>query len=249
MTSKILLNTRTAEVGNNYDAQWNIHYPRLNNMESYVLSLKALQVPNLVYPINRFNNKFTFFETGEAQSITCTLPIQGYTGSELATEVALQMTTDSLAGWTYGGSFDTQTKKITITESLSNTFIFMATTSNSAYEELGFDLTVGTLTVAANSHEGTSPINVSGSSYIDVITSFGTLNYTHGPAQARVFARIPLTVPFGSVLFYDSTFHDPLEISSYEIRDIRITLRDDKGNPWELPANAFMALEFGVTIE
>lgn len=251
MTSKILLNTRTADNGTNYDAQWDIHYPRLNNMNSYVLSLKALQVANLVYPINQYNNTFTFFETGAVGSTTSTLTAQGYTGSELATELALQMTSDSPTSWVYSGSYDTQTKKITITETTNvlNTFIFMASTDYNAYEELGFDLSAGVLTVASNTHTSTGPINVSGTSYIDIITSFGTLNYSHGPKQAPIFARIPMTANFGSVFFYEASFDDPLEISANEIRDIRVTVRDDKGNPWVLPANGFLSLEFGVTVE
>jgi hypothetical protein len=238
MTSLLFLSTRDGNSDETWRTFWNIGLPRLNTLGNYRVSLQNIEFPNTVYPINTYNNK-VYFNEG-AGNLTATLGSNVYTLSEMATELQTQM--NSAGAHTYTVVADTQAKKLTITDT-TVTFYFL-TGANDAYEELGFDSTLFTNTLAA-SEVSDYPVQLSGSRYVDVITNFSTHNHSVS-STASVMVRVPLNVPFGSLVFYEPTTDDRLFITTTAINEIYMELRDDKGNSYALPRNAHVGMTLKI---
>ena len=244
----IFLSSRANRNTESYDAVYSLNVPRLNHMQAYGLSLQNIEFPNVVYPINEYNNQFSFSESGGA-TITTTLTSNSYTGTQFVAALAAQMTAVSVAVRTYTGSYDSQTKKATITVG-AGTFRFMpnASTALSLYESLGMDESLLTTRTTAASQTSEYPINVSGSSYVDVVTNLSTLNYSLD-TTANVLVRIPLINAFGSMVFYEPSTDDRLAVDGQNLTELEVRLRDDHGNPWKLPSTAHLSITLKVTPE
>ena len=95
------------------DATFILNGAIATNIDDYSLSVQSIEIPNLRYPINDFTNK-VYFSENVGPVLTATLTNQNYTGSQLATELGVQMTVASTAPETWTGTYNSQTKKITI---------------------------------------------------------------------------------------------------------------------------------------
>ncbi len=239
MSSLVMLNTRDAESSNstNEEFHWIINHPRFSLMYGYKLNLESVEVPNGVYPVNEYYNKVSVLEGGGA-TLTVTLTSSNYTGSTIVSHLATLLTTESAATGstaTYTGSYDSSTKKITI--SSSSTFAFRAV-ANDAYELLGIE----TLTASVGaSKTGDYPVNLSGSAFVDLVTNFSSNNWTSG-YSSNVLGRIPLTGSFGDVLQVQFPAKDPIQISGSGFSEFKCLMRDDHGNPWKLPGNMHLTM-------
>ncbi len=244
-SSLILLSSRDATKPSttNDDLSWAIPVPRANIMNGFQLDLLSCEFVNAVYPINRFYNSLSVLEDTGAATLTVTLTSSSYTGSSLATHIASILTTASAATGnsnTYTGSYDSATKKITI--SSDDAFAWRAVSANDAYEQIG----VTTLTAAvAASVVGDVPINLSGSAYIDVYSNFSNNNWSSS-ASAKVFARLPLAGDFGDFIALTFVEQEPIYVASPDLSRLQITLRDDRGNPWELPSTFHISFVFNL---
>lgn len=240
MSSLIFLNTRDGEGSDNFNTFWPIQRPHLQNVGHYTISLKNIEFPNTVYPINRFNNIITFNEGGG--DLTVTLPPNSYTGTQIAASLATLM---SAAGGTYTVTYDAQSKKLTFTETAGPTaFYFVGSIANSGLSELGIT-TVGSAS-AATSQVSDVPINVSGTQYVDLVTNLSSLNYSTS-TNAHLLARIPVNVAFGEVVFYEPPVDLYLLMSSPDFISFSLVLRDDKNNSWELPSNSYLSMVMRLT--
>ena len=247
----LFISSRSNRNEESYDSSYSLKVPRLNHMQAYSLSLQNIEFANIVYPINEYNNRVSFSEGGA--TISTMVPENAYSGTEMATALALVMTTASaLSGLTqtYTGTYDIQSKKITITVG-AGTFRFEPNSpidQFSLFESIGMDEFNLTEKSQAASHTSEYPVNVSGSSYVDVITNLSTLNYSVD-TTANVLVRIPLIFSFGQMVFYEPTTDDRLAIEGQNLTDLEIRLRDDHGNPWKLPRTAHLSITLKITPE
>jgi hypothetical protein len=237
--SLLFLTTRDNQQVENYNAYFSLRLPRYSLLKGFELSLQTVEFPNTVYPINQYNNDIIFQENGGG-NVQAFLTPGDYTGPEFAIEIQTQLNAAGTSVYTVTYD-DVHTKKLTISANLANTIGFKDTIYG-AYEEMGFD---PDLFVVANTITSDYPINISGSAYVDLVSNIAARNYSTS-STANVIARIPLYVPFGNIVFYEPQSDDPLFVSYQQLDEIYLSLRDDKGNPFELPRNAHLSIMFKV---
>jgi hypothetical protein len=239
LDTKDSINTETP-----YNGQWYITNPTYNTAARFDISLRGVQFPNTVYPINEYNNAFSVVET-TGNTYASTVPAGNYTASTLAT--ALQTAMRAGSGYAGGNAYlvttDSAAKTFSIvTGTLAvNTFIFVAC-GNSIYKALGISVSSTPAVTVASSW----PYNISGSAYVDVVTSIMQATVTSG-ASKHIVDRIPLNVPFGYMVFWDPSNLIKNETTASNIDNISISLFDDNGNPFKLPQNAAIAYTFQVS--
>lgn len=243
MTSLLFLTTRDSETASNYDTFWNINYPRLNTLHRYKVSLQSIEFANSVYPINNNNNVIRVDEDAGSQTSSVTLTNQGYTGTELATELQTKLNADATLAGTYAVSYSTQTKLLTIGVSGGAAAFSFETVANDAYDDLGFNRS--SFAAEAASQTSDFPINISGTQYVDVVTNLTTHNHSNS-STAKVLDRVPLEVPFGSIVFYQPEYEQDLYVTTDQIDQIDLRLVDDRGNLFELPANCYVSLTLRI---
>lgn len=228
----LILSTRQSN-GDNYYGSWTIQNPQLNNLYGYKIALKNASFPNSVYPINSYNNKISFNDGGGL--VTITLDQRNYNGSEMAVFLSAAMTA---AGSTvHTVTYDSDFKKL-VWAALAGTTTFSAV-NNNAYEELGIS-TSFTYTTATYS---TNPVNLGGTSYVDIVTDLANENYATGSTN-DILCRVPMNASFGEYVSYEPSIEDIISPSGVSLGTIRFQLRDDKGNLFQLPDNAHMSLVF-----
>lgn len=256
MSRTLYLDSRDCVNANEpHRAQWSIPSLELSDLVQYKIRVESFTLNNVVYPVNRFYNKMTFEEDdGKAtDTYTITLTNQDYTGSQLATEIASQMTTASTAslGFTYSGSYNSQTKKITITltDGLPNTFRFTTPTlSNNAYRIAGFTSAGITGQILAVTQTSNSVIDLAGTKYLDIISRSLSTGNVSSSGTSSVLVRIPVSADFGSVLFYQNDNPEALTLRNDNLENVDIQVRDDEGNPYELDSNHHVSLVIQFTL-
>jgi hypothetical protein len=235
--SKLLfLNTEygTSVNGSPSDVIFNLNFD--HDIENMLLSVQSFNCPNLVYPINTFNNKLYFKEAGGA-TLTATIPAGNYDGSTILTVLKTQL--EIIGILTYTVSLDQATKLLSISATGNVQFVSGA---NSIYRELGFVVP----TSNASSITGSYPINLSGSNHIDIQTDIGSHNYA-ASGKNNILFRVPLTVGFGGQIYYDNTESDFMRISTDNLRNLELRLLDDRGRPWLLPPTAIVSIVLKLT--
>lgn len=240
MTSLLFLSTRDGQTNLNYNNFWTISLPRMNHMRGFRLALQNVEFVNAVYPINSNNQNVYFSESGGATK-TAVLTPNGYTGAQMATELKTQLESANGTAITYTVTYDSQSKKFTITPS-AGTIAFIDGVLN-AYEELGFDSS--NLAATAASQTSDFPVNLAGSRYVDVITNFAGHNHSVS-TTSNVLVRVPLGVAFGEIVFYEPHTDDALFVNATQLNEVHVQLRDEKGYMYELPTNAHLSLTLKV---
>lgn len=251
MTSHIYLDTRTSNGSSNYNTHWDVYNPRLNVLDSFRVSVRTIEFPNLVYPTNAFNNVIEILETDNPNVLTITMTPNVYTGTTFAS--ALQVLLNdvgnvSLNNWTV--TFDSVNQKLTITATElratppdpPKSFTF-AIVSNSAYESMGLDL--NTFSSLYTTVTGAFPVHLSGTQYVDVVTNISNLSFT-SRGNGHVMCRVPVIAPFASTVFYKNDFNDHLQTSMQHLDQISVRLYDDHGNEYQLPDNAHVSIVFNI---
>lgn len=235
MSSYLILNTKDSYTNEPSNASFNItNFKEANNYSK--ISLTSVILPNTVYPINSFNNVIVFEEDGNATDFTATLTPGGYTATELATVIKDSM--DAAGANTYTVTYDTNTYKY----SIGSTGTFRFTSDSTAGDVLGVDTEVSSF---ASSLTSLNPVRLDGSQYVDIICSIPSNNITSD--NIPVYKRIPLTVPFGEVLYYKSEFDDWLSLRATNLISLDIRLIDDKANPFLLPSNSDIQYVFRLS--
>lgn len=240
MSSLVFLSTRNSLANENYNTFWQISNPRLNYMGNFNISLQNVEFANSVYPFNQYNNNIYFKESAVGVTKTAVITPNNYTPALLIVELKIQLEAANGTATTYTVTYDAQTLKITITPS-AGTFTFVAGI-NDAYEELGFD---ENLFVDAAAVTGDYPVQLSGSRYVDILTNFSGVNYSVS-GGSNVLVRVPLTVAFGNMVFYEPATDDKLFTATQRFDEIYVQLRDDRGNLWELPRNSHLSMTLKI---
>lgn len=250
LNSKDSINSTTPHL-----AQWVVPTLDLNQIVQYGVRVKSVAFNNARYTVHAGNNQINFTEfdgTSNTDTYTITLTNQCYTGSQLATEIASKMTTASTADqtFTYSGSYDSQTKKITITltNGLPNVFKFNSV-SNDAYRLAGFtDADIASQTNAVSQTSDTM-VDLAGTKYIDVLSrSLSTANISSS-TTGSILCRVPMTTDIGSVIYYINQDPSVLTLRNDNLENIDIELRDDEGSLFVLDANHDFAINLEFTIK
>ena len=236
----LFLSTRDSTSTSTWFPRWNITNFLLNHQkDDFSLSLDSVSIPNMVYPINQYNATIYFSEDSGA-TITSVLPYNNYTGTQFAAALATLLNADGT--FTYTITYDNQSKKLTIGV-VGGTCTFIPG-SNQPYQEMG--LGSEELNVAFTSLTPLFPINLSGTQYVDIISSAMTHSYssTH---TANVLVRIPMNAPFGNIVFFNNQIpHDVVIHSGHALNSIQLEIRDDKGNAFENPSTAHTSFYFTI---
>jgi len=210
-----------------------------NDYPKIAVSLENITFYNLEYGINSNNNTLLFREDGnDAKTYTATITAGNYNTTDFCTALATAMGT---AGTNvYSATYSPITGKITITCVLPDTFKIVGGT---LLNDLGF---IAQTSFAAGS-TGVYPINLAGTTYVDLCMNLYCKNQKTGRNYGRVFARIPVDKPYGSLITWvNASDTDNITLSGDQLDELYIDLFDDKGNPFDLPKNATVSITLRV---
>ena len=126
---------------------------KLDNMIEGIYKLVSFVATNNIYNITDYNNKIYWNENGTDKISTLTNGF--YDSSDFTTHLSSVLNTDGSG--TISVSLDDNTRKFTITDTLTFYFTFGSNTSNSARKLLGYDSVDGT---TATSQISTNPIDL-----------------------------------------------------------------------------------------
>jgi hypothetical protein len=235
-TSRLYLNTNDRSSGSNNDSTWIMTNNQINKFTTYAVQLEHAVIINGVYPTNTTNRDITFFENSNDLNVAIAQVPQGlYTGTTYATAVAAAMTTASavfLNSYTYTGSYSTTTFKLTISANGANVFR-IASTGTTAATQMGLTTF---LVGHQNSQTMSSPVSLSGSTYLDILASFPTGAIDSSNWTKQILARVFLTDPYGTFIYWSSDLESShIVVSNQDLQRISLTLRDDANNDFTLP--------------
>ena len=216
----------------------------LKEGQAYRVVLRNIQFQNLIPNINSYNNSFSFIFNGT--TYTFILAISNYTVTSFLTAI-----NTALAGVNAGLqiAYDTNAKLITLFIPASSTFQWnrgTVTTSivdNRQYLQAPYDrflaligfidnARAGTIntTTTASSIVGTSPLNLYGTSWIDV-TLNTQLNCVHmQPLGRQILVRIPVLVDYGQIIRFDPTYAISFTMDYSALGSMQMTCYDEWGS-------------------
>jgi hypothetical protein len=232
MASTIYLNTDDAAAGSTpSNATFIIPQLTGSNLVRYSISVDSVQFANTSYPISadRSNNVLYFQENNDTgTTYSGTLTTQNYNGTTFASEIQSILNTNTGNAYTYTVSYDSSTKKLTISEAGNNPFLLLGSSggADSVYREVGWLDSDSTFKVAAT--ELAFPIDISGSKYVDLFSSLSCNNVSTS-STGNVLMRIPLTASFGDLQFFSNNVMDRISLNSDTFSNFRFQLRDDRG--------------------
>lgn len=208
-----------------------------NNLRGDVaISLESCEFHNTQYPIrDNYNNQFRFNEdVAPGTYYTITIPNGVYSATQIATEIATLMT--AAGTFTYSGTYNIITKKISITTIIPDTWSFDSSSlTYSVNKYIGFPETNNTLQVG---HVGTLPVNLAGSLYVDLECVGWSNDNIHTGGKNNIVHRVPLIGSFGDyVHFQNSDSEDFTKISNEQLQYIHIRLLNPDGSSYSIPSN------------
>lgn len=216
--------------------EWFVPELSLSDYVDYKMQLTEAIIPNSRYVIRtNVNDAIAWFEddTVGTADLSTTIAPGFYSGSTIATTIASAMTAESASSGltiTYSGTYDSTTKKVTITPPIPNT-LYIKSVTNDMYTEVPF--TVST-TLAPSQSSGI--VNLAGTLYVDVACNIGNQNVSTNSTRS-IIARIPMGSPGGSIHYYQNESSFPIKITSDQFENLEIDLFDDEGNRFVLPSN------------
>ena len=64
--------------------------------------------------------------------------------------------------------------------------------------------------------------------------------------MGSLLCRVPVDVPFGSIVFYEPSSDDSIVDFGGNLDNLNLQLRDDRGNMFQLPPNSHVSYTFKV---
>lgn len=234
MSLNVFLNSKEKSFGTTSDFEINLNLNNVIQNNGFQISVSNFTMPLLEYGISSKNNLLVFQENGSATDKLAIIDPGSYDSSSFMT--ALTLALEAAGSNTYSVTYNSNSKKITIDASPS-TFKLI---NSSMLDAIGFEQMTSFSTAASS----TNPINISGTTFIDIYTNLITNNYTPGnKQQGALLCRAPVNVSFGGLIEYNdynSHYFDVLNDES--ISNLNIALYDDKGQLLELPDNCYCSL-------
>ena len=225
----------------------------LNNVSNVNSRFSNVVLNDVIIPNTRptihARNKYLYFYEGDAPAtlLTATLTEGFYSITELISHI--QTTMNALVGsyGTYVISYNSITKKITITTGdILKTFRFISGISavgldNDCLYEIGFLEMSG----FQSSKVSDTLVDVSGAKYIDIRTNLPSNNQTSGFVPP--LARIAMDKPLGNIVYYSSPSEDPIQVSSFDLNQLEISLYTDRNKPFETDVNHNWSMTLKIT--
>lgn len=233
----LFFNTRDRNEGTNENSVFYID--KRSMPRDFMLTLESIQFPHHMYPFSskRKNTTLYFQENGSSTTLEAPLTLRtNYNAESLAIELKAKL--EAAGAETYTITYDNFSKRYTI--SSTGTFKIVDGEFN-INAEIGHDVSqnssfVSSLVLA-------NPVDLSGTKYVDVISTLGGgLNYTTTGAYT-VLARMPTVSSFGEVIFYEPTFTHSI-VGHAATNTIGVALRDDRGFYIELSDNSYVSYSF-----
>lgn len=230
----IHLNTRDRESGTNQNATFSVRRGSLP--EAFRATLESIQFPHQMYPFStdRENTFLEVIESGTPKTVVFDVN-RNYTGTSLATELTTAMNA-AMTG-TVTVTYDTETKKLTFVSTATFSFSAASTSLN----ELGSPST----TVTATSHESRFPVDLSGTKYVDVVSTMGGHRNVCTTGPYGVLARMPALASFGEVVLYEPPQRHEVQCMLHG-ETLTIQLRDDRGRLVQLGDNGYVGYSFQI---
>lgn len=242
-------------------------YTGATGSKSYTLfKLDYEVVPSHIYIEASINDKLDFIRTGSTEA-TATLTAGAYTPTALAAHVATVVGTAAGGASVYGCTYDTVTRKFTLTSDTAGSDVFkflQATGTNvarSAWPTLGFDYTDDT--ASADSHVSTyivggvsrliSPVRayVSGSRAKNIV-GLDSLeiegSFPLGAASARnpsCFAVLREEPGGALTVRFDSYPSDKMKVE-FDVVPVPLDLKDNTASVPKVPRKFSDILEYGA---
>lgn len=223
----VIIDSRLRDSGDENSFSYTLRWPIANPI-SY--AVESVQLYNTSYTINSYNNKL-YWTDSTPTTQTTTLTNGNYTASSLATHVETLMNTANTGSGTYDVTADTNTGKITISNSSVNfSLTFGTNTTNSVATALGFENTNKT---GAQSYTGEKIVKLNTKYYI-IYGDIGSQNSYSANELVNVLAYVPNSVNFGDMINYQSELAKSFKLTEKEISRMKIFVKDDMGNPVNL---------------
>ena len=206
------------------------------------LSVENVMFANTVTPVNSLNSLVVIEENNGAETFSFNLDHESYTGTRLASELQSILNTLSVEGITYTCSYNENTKKLSVTADSLN-FRFGAGTT--AQQVLGLSETQveGEYLSSQNS---AVPVRLDGVEYVDLISNLSVRNVSSNQ-KTNILARIPLTVGFGEVEYYQNTNGATTTIFSRDIDNLELRLVGANGGIFPLPEGSHVVYNLRFT--
>jgi hypothetical protein len=204
------------------------------------LSVESVTFYNLEYGVNSTNNTLVFRENSDdLTDFTVTITPGNYSASEFVSVLKTAM--DAAGTNTYTVSYSSTTGKINITVILPDTFKLVSGTMLTSV--IGYE--VMTSFVATKTAD--YPINLAGTSYIDLALGLSNRNIVSGIGQYRPFIRIPVSVGFGSLVeFTNFSDSDETTIATDDLDELNVVMYNDRRQVFDLPRNAVVSIVLKV---
>ncbi len=223
-----------------HDTRWGLFFPIAEDISGYSIAFQNVEFPNLRYPVHTLNNQVFFAENGGGL-LTATIPPNNYTGTQFAAELQTQLI--AVGALDYTVTFDSQSKLLTIVaDILPNTVQFFTGQRTAMDEIAGFLLNTADLNVLLADF----PIRLDGTRFVDISTDISNMNWSS--SGGSIMARIPLSVPFGNIVFYEPVTDDFIQLTERDISNVSIRLLDDRQRPFVLPQNADVSYVLKISI-
>jgi hypothetical protein len=234
----LLIHSSDRIIGDHHDFRIRIHDAFIHSHpnDSFATALDEISFMHSNYPVNTYYNTLKFIEDTAGIEYTATLTPGNYTATELAAEIKTAMEVPS--GLTYTVSYNAITERMSITT--TDPFKFLAV-DNDAYRVLGFSTLSAT---SALTQTGDSLVDVSGSTFIDVVTNIPTRNISSG--SLKVTERIPLTVSYGEFFYWKAPEKSFRKHDLRPLSHLEIALKDDQGNPFLLDPTTPLSVKFKI---
>jgi len=186
--------------------------------EALIVSINGAEIPRSNFTVNTQSNIVNFFESSDAtagnlaEKNNVTLTIAGYTGDELATELARAINASNGRS-DYTCVFDGSTNKLTVTQPTDISFALDfnedGNSSIYAHKLLGFDRgdKIATDNGGNQTLTGDTPANVSGDNALYIRSPLSNINSfesRHG-GTSDILSKIPIKVNYGDIIFYEPT--------------------------------------------
>jgi hypothetical protein len=220
-----------------------------NSNAKCMIRLKQASIPNLV-PLFEPTHQtvFVWIKIGAGANTLYSFDVPSsfsYTGATLASQLATQLTNLTSAAVTFTVTFSSSTGRLTISTA-GGTFSFSSQTELQVETILGLE---GLTSENGNLTSFTTlPLRLDGTSFVDVLFDvLSTRTLIHNNNN-RCVGRIQMMNPPGSMCYYENTNHDAdgLMLALKQLQTLHITLVNEWGNVFLLPANAHTSLCFSI---
>lgn len=233
--SHLSFSTQYRDTGTVSKPSWLVQNNFFNNLTEYEIRVESLTFMNMVYPTNSSNNQLSVkVDGGSAQTLTVTEGV--YTTTTLITELESLLTISPI---TTTVTYDDTTYKFTF--AVSGGTLEFVDIANSMYDQLGLD--VDEFAVISSSKVADFPIDLSGSSHVDVLSNLTCSDNVHSSNLGSLLCHVPLDVNYGDLVEYRPIHDTWMRVSGQQgFQEFTIQLRDDHGNDYTLPDNQILTI-------